>query len=122
MKPNLRSMIVLIALALVASFALAQADMENADAALDSYLGVTMVPGSVLLSQNTETEFETSASLQEVYTFIHDRLVELGWERMSLTESDVEIEVRYTRDGQDLGIDLEQEGDNRYDLETTFDD
>jgi hypothetical protein len=122
MNKTVRNMIAAVTLALVASFALTQADTQSTDAEQTGYLAVTMYPGSVLVSQNTETEFESSASLQEVYAFIHERLVELGWERMELTESDVEIEVRYSRDGRSLAIDLEQEGDDRYDLETTWDD
>lgn len=113
---------VMIALAFAAGAAFAQEDAAGEDAALNSYLGITVYPGSVLLSQDTETEFESSAGLQEIYAFIHDQLVELGWERSNLTENADEIEARYSREGENLRVDLERESDTRYDLETTFDD
>ena len=113
-----------VAFVLTVGLTLAQTatDTVAEDVPLNAYLGVVAYPGSTLLSQNSETEFESSASLQEVYAHVHEQLVALGWERSRLTENRNEIEAQYSREDENLRVELEREGENRYELELNVED
>lgn len=113
-----------VALILAVGLTLAQTAVDTVaeDVPLNAYLGVVAYPGSTLLSQSSETEFESSASLQEIYAHTHEQLVALGWERSRLTENSNEIEAQYSRGDENLRVELEQEEDTRYELELNVED
>lgn len=107
----------LSALGFVAGHLLARSQDEGRRPSLHPYLGMPIDPGWTVRSQETETEFESAASLAEIYGSVHEELASLGWRRTTVDESGDEIEAHYVRGGMHLDIELEREGEQRFELE-----
>jgi hypothetical protein len=70
-----------------------------------------------------EVEFETSASLNQVYGFFHNELLRRGWLRskLSIKDSATKLEARYQRPNERFDLKLDQQGNSgRYKLEIKF--
>ena len=95
---------------------------------LSDSLGLNLYPGASLrkLEQDggkIKAQFETGASLQQVYDDLHGQLTALGWQRTLLQTKDTatKFEADYARNGQGLDLKLDQEGKSgKYKLELKF--
>lgn len=70
-----------------------------------------------------KVEFETNASLNQVYTFFHNELLRRGWLRSKLNVkgSATKVEARYQRSNERFDFKLDQQGNSgRYKLEINF--
>ena len=95
---------------------------------LSDRLGLNLYPGANLrkLEQDggkLKAQFETAASLEQVYDDLHRQLTDLGWQRTLLQTKDAatKVEADYARGGQGLDLKLDQEGKSgKYKLELKF--
>ncbi len=95
---------------------------------LSDRLGLNLYPGASLskLEQGggkLKAQFDSGASLQQVYDDLHRQLSENGWQRTLLQTKDAatKLEADYARDGQGLDLKLDQEGKSgKYKLELKF--
>ena len=95
---------------------------------LSDRFGLNLYPGASLrkLEQGggkLKAQFETGASLQQVYDDLHRQLTALGWQRTLLQAKDTatKFEADYARNGKGLDLKLDQEGKSgRYKLELKF--
>jgi hypothetical protein len=74
-------------------------------------------------SDSRKVEFETNASLGQVYTFFHNELLRRGWLRSKLNVkgSATKVEARYQRPNERFDFKLDQQGNSgRYKLEINF--
>ncbi len=70
-----------------------------------------------------EVEFETNASLNQVYGFFHNELLRRGWLRSKLNFKGpaTKLEARYQRPNEYFDFKLDQQGNSgRYKLEIKF--
>ena len=96
--------------------------------ALSDSLGLNLYPGATLrkLEQDSgklKAQFDSGASLQQVYDDLHRQLSEDGWQRTLLQTKDAatKLEADYARNGQGLDLKLDQEGKSgKYKLELKF--
>jgi hypothetical protein len=101
---------------------------EGQGTIINTFLELPAYPGSRIIEHeedddgDSETGFESTDSLQQIYTFFHDFLTEAGWDRVDLEEDSDEIEADYVRDGVEFELELEHEGGNIYKLEIDIDD
>ncbi len=93
---------------------------------VNPFLDLRAFPGSRVLEasfdgRDSETRFEASASLVDVYRYFHGQLVAMGWQRVALEIESDEIEAAYVRGGLELELELELEGPGRFELEIDVD-
>jgi hypothetical protein len=70
-----------------------------------------------------KVEFETGASLNQVYTFFHNELLRRGWLRskLNIKGSATKVEAKYQRPNERFDFKLDQQGNSgRYKLEINF--
>jgi hypothetical protein len=70
-----------------------------------------------------KVEFETGASLNQVYGFFHNELLRRGWLRskLNIKSSATKVEARYQRPNERFDFKLDQQGNSgRYKLEINF--
>ena len=70
-----------------------------------------------------EVEFETAASLNQVYGFFHNELLRRGWlqSKLNVKSSATKLEARYQRTNEKFDFKLDQQGNSgRYKLEIKF--
>ncbi len=73
--------------------------------------------------ESRKVEFETNASLGQVYAFFHNELLRRGWLRSKLNvkNSATKVEARYQRPNERFDFKLDQQGNSgRYKLEINF--
>ncbi len=74
-------------------------------------------------SGSRSVDFETNASLGQVYAFFHNELLRRGWLRSKLNVkgSATKVEARYQRPNERFDFKLDQQGNSgRYKLEINF--
>lgn len=97
-------------------------------ATLSDQLGLNLYPDANLrkLEQDSgklEAEFETGASLEQVYDDLHRQLAANGWQRtgLELKGPATKLEADYRRNGQGLKLELDRQGNSgKYKLELKF--
>lgn len=87
-------------------------------------LGLLAYPNSRLLKvDNQKAEFESNASLDQVYAYFHNELARRNWLRteLSFKNSASKLQARYQRQNERFELKLDQQGkSNRYKLEIKF--
>jgi hypothetical protein len=99
---------------------------------INQRLGLPAYPNSRILKieekdkkddDSGKVEFETGASLNQVYGFFHNELARRGWLRSKLNVkgSATKVEARYQRPNERFDFKLDQQGNSgRYKLEIKF--
>jgi len=95
---------------------------------LNARLGLPPYPGSVALKHeqkggSSEAEFETRDTLDQVYAFFHNWLVNRGWVRVGFEYKGpaTKVEAVYQRGAERFKLELDQQGrSGRYKLEIDF--
>lgn len=99
-----------------------EATIINTFLALPAYPDSRIVEAEDRNDRDSETRFESDASLQDIYDFFHDFLVNAGWERVELEEESDEIEAKYRLDDLELELELERKGPGVFELDIDIDD
>lgn len=112
-----------------AFLAQAQTTSSNEEATIiNTFLGLPAYPDSRIVEtedrddRDSETRFESDASLQDIYAFFHDFLINAGWERVELEEEGDEIEAKYRLDDLELELELERKDPGVFELDIDIDD
>lgn len=97
---------------------------------INQRLGLAAYPNSRIVKiedkgkkDSGEVEFETGASLSQVYGFFHNELLRRGWLRSKLNVkgSATKVEAKYQRPNERFDFKLDQQGNSgRYKLEIKF--
>lgn len=95
---------------------------------LSDALKLSLYPGASLRkleqqSGRVKAEFETRASLQNIYEDLHDQLRLSGWQliQMESKSAATKLDADYQRSGQTLKLELDQQGKSgKYKLELRF--
>lgn len=92
---------------------------------VNSTLGLRVYPRAVIRQHREDrltsrTDFESAASLSQIYDFYHTQLVANGWRRDSLRQRDraERIEANYRRGNERIRLELNRRGESgQYRLE-----
>ena len=102
--------------------------VTNPNVIINQRLGLPAYPNSRVFNlekddDSRKVEFETNASLNQVYGFFHNELLRRGWLRSKLNVkgSATKVEARYQRTNERFDFKLDQQGNSgRYKLEINF--
>jgi hypothetical protein len=95
---------------------------------INQRIGLPAYPNSRVFNleedgDSRKVEFETNASLNQVYGFFHNELLRRGWLRskLNIKSSATKVEARYQRPNERFDFKLDQQGNSgRYKLEIKF--